>query len=74
MCIASQRYWWAKVSGLGAIGDYEELEKFSRQKKSPIGYEPFVDVCLKHGNRKEAAKYIPKCTPDDRYRLYIKIE
>jgi hypothetical protein len=39
MCIASQRYWWAKVSGLGAIGDYEELEKFSRQKKSPIGYE-----------------------------------
>ena len=37
-------------------------------------YQPFVDVCLKHGNRKEAAKYIPKCSADDRYRLYIKIE
>ena len=33
------RYWWAKIRALSAIGDYEELERFSRQRKSPIGYE-----------------------------------
>ena len=38
----SLRYWWAKVRGLAAVGDYEELERFSKQKKSPIGYE----VCV----------------------------
>ncbi len=32
-------YWWAKIRGLAFIGDYEELERFSKQKKSPIGYE-----------------------------------
>ncbi len=33
------RFWWAKLRGLAHIGDYEEMERFSRQKKSPIGYE-----------------------------------
>ena len=40
-----QRFWWAKVHGLCAIGDFEELERFSRQKKSPIGYEVYI-VCM----------------------------
>ena len=33
------RYWWAKIRGLASVGDFEELERFSKQKKSPIGYE-----------------------------------
>lgn len=37
-------------------------------------YQPFVEVCIKHGNRKEAVKYIPKCAVEDRYHLYIKVE
>ena len=39
MCCLVFRFWWAKIRGLTHIGDYEELEKFSRQKRSPIGYE-----------------------------------
>ena len=31
-------------------------------------------MCIQHGNRKEAAKYIPKCATEERYLLYIKIE
>lgn len=33
------RFWWVKIRALAEVGDYEELEKFSKQKKSPIGYE-----------------------------------
>ena len=32
-------YWWAKIRGIVEIPDFEELERFSKQKKSPIGYE-----------------------------------
>ena len=31
--------WWLKVTILGEMGDWIELEKLSRSKKSPIGYE-----------------------------------
>lgn len=32
------RYWWLKISALANRGDWEEMEKFSKSKKSPIGY------------------------------------
>jgi len=68
------RYWWSKIQALGAAKDWVELEKFSKSKKSPIGYEPFVEVCMKYGNnRAEAEKYIIKVTIDKRVRLFIKI-
>jgi hypothetical protein len=72
--MSDNQFWWAKVRGLCAIGDFEELERFSRQKKSPIGYEPFAEVCIQHGNRKEAAKYVPKCSIGERFQLYLKID
>jgi hypothetical protein len=31
--------WWLKVTTFAEIGDWIELEKLSRAKKSPIGYE-----------------------------------
>lgn len=31
-----------------------------REKKSPIGYEPFAEVCIEAGAPNEAKKYIPK--------------
>jgi hypothetical protein len=72
--LSDNQFWWAKLRALCAIGDFEELERFSRQKKSPIGYEPFAEMCIQHGNRKEAAKYIPKCAAEERFPLYLKIE
>ena len=35
------RFWWLKLTTLAEIGDWIELEKLSRLKKSPIGYEVF---------------------------------
>ena len=42
------RFWWAKLKGLTDVANFEELEKFSKQKKSPIGYEVIYVFCLSH--------------------------
>lgn len=33
------RFWWLKINALGEIGDWVELEKFSKGKKAPVGME-----------------------------------
>ena len=55
--VPDKRYWWIKIRALGELGAWEALEKFSKDKSSPIGYEPFCDVCFQHNNIGEATKY-----------------
>ncbi|XP_034487688.1 vacuolar protein sorting-associated protein 16 homolog [Drosophila innubila] len=63
--VPDRRYWWMRILTLAEKLNWAELEKFSKNKKSPIGYEPFVEVCLQQDNTREARKYIPRC-PDKR--------
>ncbi|KAK4818572.1 hypothetical protein QYF61_014708 [Mycteria americana] len=65
------RYWWLKISALATRGDWEEMEKFSKSKKSPIGYLPFVEISVKHHNRYEAKKYAPRVTPEQRVKAFV---
>ncbi|XP_046684103.1 vacuolar protein sorting-associated protein 16 homolog isoform X2 [Homalodisca vitripennis] len=58
--VPDRRYWWLRIESLAEQGKFGDLETFSKSKKSPIGYEPFVDVCLKHNRQSEALKYMPK--------------
>uniref|UniRef100_A0A8C8EK93 Vacuolar protein sorting-associated protein 16 homolog n=1 Tax=Oncorhynchus tshawytscha TaxID=74940 RepID=A0A8C8EK93_ONCTS len=45
--VPDKRYWWLKLTALAEKDDWEEMEKFAKSKKSPIGYLPFVEVfCL----------------------------
>lgn len=63
--VPDRRYWWMRILTLAEKLQWMELEKFSKNKKSPIGYEPFVEVCLQQDNIQEARKYISRC-PDKR--------
>jgi hypothetical protein len=70
--VPDNRYYWLKVKALGELGDFAELEAFAKEKKPPIGYKPFADVCIEHNNLNEAIKYIKKISEADvRARLYI---
>ncbi|NXF42342.1 VPS16 protein, partial [Nyctibius bracteatus] len=69
--IPDKRYWWLKISALATRGDWEEMEKFSKSKKSPIGYLPFVEISVKHHNRYEAKKYAPRVTPEQRVKAFV---
>nr|XP_023028466.1 vacuolar protein sorting-associated protein 16 homolog [Leptinotarsa decemlineata] len=70
--IPDKRYWWLRIMCLAKQKEWTELEKFSKIKKSPIGYAPFVDVCLQNDNRQEALKYLPKVTEDIKVKYCIK--
>ncbi|XP_065335778.1 vacuolar protein sorting-associated protein 16 homolog isoform X2 [Cloeon dipterum] len=71
--IPDRRYHWVKIATLGEQEDWAELERFSKAKKSPIGYEPFVDVCLAHGNKKGAELYVSRVCDDMKVRYYVKL-
>ncbi|PPS07180.1 hypothetical protein GOBAR_AA13467 [Gossypium barbadense] len=58
--VSEKRWYWLKVFALATIRDWEALEKFSKEKRPPIGYRPFVEACIDADEKGEALKYIPK--------------
>lgn len=50
------RLYLLKIEQFAARGAWEELEKLARSKKSPVGYEPFIDAAVANGRRDEAFK------------------
>ena len=71
--VSEKRFWWIKLQVLVEKRDWTELDKFSKTKKSPIGYEPFVDVCLKAGERQEATKYVHRVETQWRVSYLVKV-
>jgi len=72
--VPDKRFWWIKIKALAHIRDWASLEKFAKEKKSPIGYGPFVQVCLDYNAPKEAEKYIARIQePAEKAEYYIKI-
>ncbi|ELU17286.1 hypothetical protein CAPTEDRAFT_168734 [Capitella teleta] len=71
--VPDRRFWWLKVIAFSESGDFIELEKFSKSKKSPIGYEPFVEECMKQGNQTEAQKYLTRVSPEHRVQCYVRV-
>lgn len=70
--VPDRRYWWMRIQTMAQQSLWPELEKFSKAKKSPIGYEPFVEVCLQNHNVDEAKKYLPKCRDELKTKWFIK--
>ncbi|KAF5302481.1 hypothetical protein FQR65_LT08571 [Abscondita terminalis] len=70
--IPEKRYWWLRIQCLADAGDWIELEKFSKSKKSPIGYAHFVDLCLQKNMQSEAIKYLPKVSEEIIVKYYVK--
>ncbi|KAF1346074.1 Vps16, N-terminal region-domain-containing protein [Delphinella strobiligena] len=73
--MSEKTYWWLKLRALVSRRDWRELEDISRTRKSPIGWEPFVNEILSAGNSKLASVFIPKCSGlsvEDRIELWMK--
>ncbi|KAK7877787.1 hypothetical protein WMY93_031547 [Mugilogobius chulae] len=69
--VPDKRFWWLKLRALAEKHDWDELDKFSRSKKSPIGFLPFVEVCVKNQNLPEAKKYLVKVSPEQRVKACL---
>jgi len=71
----SESWWHLKAKSLAKGHLWEELEKFSKSKKSPIGYEPFVNYCMDSNNVIEAKKYYLKVTvPENKFKCLIRMK
>ena len=62
--INDKRYWYTRVQAYSNTNNWKALEDLcfkssTFRRAPPIGYEPFVEACIKKGNESEALKYIP---------------
>ncbi|KAK4369093.1 hypothetical protein RND71_012885 [Anisodus tanguticus] len=72
--VSEKRWYWLKVFALATKRDWDSLEKFSNERRPPIGYRPFVEACVDADEKGEALKYIPKLTdPRERAEAYARI-
>ncbi|KAJ0053471.1 hypothetical protein Pint_01395 [Pistacia integerrima] len=72
--VTEKRWYWLKVFALATVRDWEALEKFSKEKRPPIGYRPFVEACIDADEKGEALKYIPRLAdPRERAEAYARI-
>lgn len=70
--VPDRRYWWLRLQVLAETDKWDEIEKFSKAKKSPIGYEPFVEIALKHNSVYEAKKYLGRCRDETKVKWHIR--
>ncbi|KAK2592558.1 Vacuolar protein sorting-associated protein 16 [Conoideocrella luteorostrata] len=67
--------WWVRLRALVAKRDWNEIEDIAKNKKSPIGWEPFFNLTLQAGNPRLASVFVPKCTgvePGETIDMYEK--
>lgn len=61
--VSDKKFWWLRLKAISENPDplmkFGLLERLAKEKKSPIGYEPFADVCIAAKIPEEAMKYIP---------------
>lgn len=60
--INDKTYAYVRLRALVAARHLTELEESAKQKKSPIGWEPYFNEILAAGNTRIASVFIPKCT------------
>ncbi|CDZ97788.1 Vacuolar assembly/sorting protein VPS16 [Phaffia rhodozyma] len=70
--VPDKRYWYIKLQALVSVQDWPSLESFAKSKKSPIGYEPFVNLLCAKGFPREGARYVGRCETKVRVDLYVK--
>ncbi|KAJ6237379.1 vacuolar protein sorting vps16 [Anaeramoeba flamelloides] len=72
--IPDKRFWWLKIKALAKVRKFDDLHEFAKQK-SPIGYEPFVQVCLDNTAHNQAIEFVEKIPSlEKRSEHYIKLE
>ncbi|KAF8155821.1 vacuolar assembling/sorting protein VPS16 [Crassisporium funariophilum] len=67
----SAPFWYIKLYALTESRNFEALDTFSKSKRSPIGYDPFVHHLVEKGHPKEAIQYVAKCDSPKRPDLYV---
>jgi len=69
-----KHFYYIKIQALAASGQFEALTKFAAEKKSPIGYTPFINACLQHGQTlHHCQQYIARLPLHERFPFYLQL-
>lgn len=60
-----------KLHALTEIHDFEGLDAFARSRRSPIGYQAFVQHLVEKGHTREAVPFVARCDANRRVDLYV---
>ena len=66
--ISDKKFWYIKIKALADADFWEVLQLFANEKKSPVGYVPFVEACISH-HREDQAKFFLQKISDVKERL-----
>jgi len=73
--ISDSRYWWTMIRAMAAAKRWEDLFRFCKSKKSPIGYRPFAEVCIECGESVQAFKYVEMVSDHfEQVELYCRLD
>jgi len=72
--ISDRKYLWLKVRAFGASKQWSELANLAKNKKSLVGFGPFVDVCIEAGCKDEANRYLVLLNNEDKLKYLMKLE
>jgi len=68
--VSDKMYWSIRLQTHAEQGEWMEIEKMAKSKKTPGGFEEFVEICLQFGNRAEAHKYLSKVRDELQVKYY----
>ncbi len=68
--VSEKMYWSIRLQTHAELGEWIEIEKMAKAKKTLGGFEEFVEICVQFGNRKEAYKYLTKVREELQVKYY----
>jgi hypothetical protein len=72
--VPEKRWWHLKLKGLAQARNWSALWELGSARRSPIGFQKFVEACVAQGAHDEAAKYIPRLPgPVEQVASYLQI-
>lgn len=71
--VSDKMWWWLRLDVIDKSKDslrFADLEKLSKERKNPIGFIPFAQLCIRAKAMEEAYKYITQIqNPEDKAPL-----
>ena len=72
--VSDRTFWHINLKALSERGEWVALRRFAAERRSPIGYVPFANVCIAKNEEGEAMHYIQMIKSDsEKLDLYEKL-
>eukprot|EP01038_Epipyxis_sp_PR26KG_P015328 gene15328-20658_t len=74
--VPEKMLYYSKIRCYSERGDWAALSRLANEKKSPVGYKPFAECCMKYNRpESETERFIEKITIlEDKFDLYMQIK